>query len=251
MCFTVAILKKDTLLTIEKYYESLDNEFQSKVHLPEFPDYYFINGFTHPSLPVIKEDGVFMYDWGLIPSWTKDEKNANEIRSKTLNAKGETIFEKPSFRKCASNQRCILPVKGFFEYRDVNGIKYPYFIYSPEASDFLIGAIYDSWINPSSGETHNTFSVVNTAANTLMEKIHNLKKRMPLILDLDDSYKWIDKKLNLQEVKNLIKPYESNKMSAHTISKTANYARMNRNLPEIMNEVIYPELDESFQNTLF
>ncbi|HRZ98382.1 MAG TPA: SOS response-associated peptidase [Paludibacter sp.] len=251
MCFTVAILRNNTLLTLEKYYDSLPDDWEKQNDLPEFTDYYFVSGFSAPELPVIKEDGIFMYQWGLIPSWIKTEKDATEIRTKTLNALGETVFEKPSFRKSIQSQRCILPVTGFFEYRDVNGSKFPYFIHPTESESFFIGAIYDKWINVETEEINNTFSIVTTTANTLMTKIHNLKKRMPLIMNDNEVYKWMDTKTDAEHIKKLIKPYDDSKMAAHTISRIANNARLNRNVPEIINEVIYPEVDASTQLTLF
>jgi len=251
MCFTVAIVRNNTLLTTEKYYDSLPDVWEKKYDLPEFPDYYFVSGFTHPQLPVIKEDGICLYEWGLIPSRVKDFKSAEEIRSKTLNAVGETIFQKPSFRKCIESRRCVLPVTGFFEYRDINGVKYPYFIQSTDNECLLLGSIYDSWINESTGEIRNTFSIVTTPANILMEKIHNLKKRMPLILSFENSYQWIDKSIDIQVIKNLIKPYNETKMKAYTISRVANNVRLNRNVPKILNEVLYSEIDSMYRTTLF
>lgn len=252
MCFTVAIVRNNTLLTVEKYYDYLDEQDNlSTPLLPEFPDYYFVSGFVHPALPVIHEKGISMFQWGLVPSWTRNESDAREIRTKTLNAIGETLFEKPSFRKPALSQRCILPVTGFYEYRDFNGVKYPYYIYSADNQGFLLGGVYDTWINPATGETNKSFSIVTTPANSLMEKIHNLKKRMPLILPLSNSKLWVNSNTDAQLVKSLIQPYEARLMEAHTISLIANNTRLNRNIPEIMNKVNYPELDGFIENTLF
>lgn len=251
MCFTVAIVRNNTLLTLEKYYQSLPNDWEKESDLPAFDDYFLTSGFSHPQLPVIKQDGVFLYHWGLIPWWIKNEKDANQFRDKTLNAMGETVFEKPSFRKSIQSQRCVLPVTGFYEFRDVEGIKYPYFIFPKNDESFLLGAIYDKWINNQNGEIINTFSIVTTAANSLMEKIHNLKKRMPLIINAEDTYKWIDIKTDTDQIRKLIKPYDNVKMNAHTISKIANNARANRNFAEIMHEVVYPDLDRPQNLTLF
>ena len=252
MCFTVAIVRHNTLLTIEKYYDYLEKQDQlTAPDIPEFPDYFFVSGFAHPHLPVIHEKGFSMYQWGLVPSWTRNEADAREIRTKTLNAVGETLFEKPSFRKPALSQRCILPVSGFYEYRDFNGVKYPYYIFSADNQGFLLGGVYDTWINAATGESSRSFSIVTTQANSLMEKIHNLKRRMPLILPPKHSKLWINSNTDLQQVKSLIQPCEPRLMEAYTISRSANNARLNRNLPEIMKEVKYPELEGFVENTLF
>ena len=155
---------------------------------------------------------------------------------------GETVFEKPSFKKSIINQRCILPVTGFYEWRDINGVKYPYLIHATENEIFSLASIYDTWIDRNTGEIKNTFSIITTPANPLMEKIHNLKKRMPLILSPEDESKWLDKDLNSEQIKKLIKPFNAQNMSAYTISRAANNARNERNVAEILEKVDYPEL---------
>ena len=243
MCFTVAIVRKGELITAQEYYSNLPVVKSTGVILPEIPSFYLVSGFSHPRLAVVREDGVFLHEWGLIPSWVKNEAIADDLRSKTLNAVGETAFEKPSFRKSIAAQRCLLPVSGFYEWREVNGVKYPYYIQLQEQDYFSLGSLYDSWINRETGEIRNTFSIITTPANPLMEKIHNLKKRMPLILSPDDEMKWLDSSLKADSVKELIKPFPDRKMKAYTISREANNARNNRNIPGIMSRVEYEELE--------
>ncbi|MFZ4725532.1 MAG: SOS response-associated peptidase [Paludibacter sp.] len=242
MCFTVAIVRNNQLEIASRYYDSLPPKFDKRDNLTELPIYYFVSGFSHPTLQIIKQDGIFQYNWGLIPSWIKDIQSANDIRSKTLNAMGETVFEKPSFKKSIISQRCILPVTGFYEWRDVNGVKYPYLIHATENEIFSLASIYDTWIDRNTGEIKNTFSIITTPANSLMEKIHNLKKRMPLILSPEDETKWLDADLNSDQIKKLIKPFNAQDMSAYTISRAANNARNERNVAEILENVEYPEL---------
>jgi putative SOS response-associated peptidase YedK len=204
-----------------------------------------VSGFTHPALPVVTSEGLELYDWGLIPSWVKDEPTANDIRTKTLNAMGETVFEKPSFRRSIASRRCLFPVSGFYEWREFKGVKYPYYIQLAEADYFSLGALYDTWIHPQTAEVKNTFSIITTPANPLMEKIHNLKKRMPLILSPDDEMKWLDPTLKPDQIKDLIKPYPQEMMTAYTISRHANNVRIHRDYPEILTPVHYPELEEN------
>lgn len=187
MCFTVAVLRDGVLLTAEEYQASLPAKRKKKEKPvnPEFPDMFMAYGFDNPSLPILTDEGLTLYKWGLIPSWTPDNSSAKEIRNKTLNAKAETIFELPSFRNNIISRRCILPVTGFFENRDVNKVKYPYFIQPATDTSFYLGAIHDSW-RSQANETINTFSIITTEANSLMEMIHNTKKRMPLIIDSKD-----------------------------------------------------------------
>jgi len=245
MCFTVAIVRKGELITANEYYAQLPVVKSSGVPIPELPYHYLVSGFSHPRLAIVRQEGIFLHEWGLIPSWVKDQETANDLWNKTLNAVGETAFEKPSFRKSISLQRCLLPVSGFYEWREVNGVKYPYYIQLKEQDYFSLGSLYDTWINRETGEIRNTFSIITTPANPMMEKIHNLKKRMPLILSREDELKWLDPGLKAADIKELIKPFPEAWMKAYTISRDANNARNNRDVPEIMKKVEYPELIET------
>lgn len=253
MCFTVAILRKGVLTTVDKYYNSLPPDRKEKKDLPNFPtmpDFYMISGFEHPALPIIKQNTIELYHWGLLPSTAhcKNAAEANEYRKLTLNAKAETIFEKPSFRSNIISHRCLLPVSGFYEWREFENRKYPYYIQPTHASGFLLGSIYDCWTDITTGEIRNTFSIVTTAANPLMETIHNVKKRMPLIMSNEDGRTWLNPVLSESEIQALMKPYNQEHMQAHTISRKASNVKDFRNFPEIMQPFHYPELS---QQTLF
>lgn len=245
MCFTVAIMRDGVLMSIEEYYNTIPIIKKKKLPpLPEFPDLFLISGFEYPSLPLIKTDSIDMCSWGLIPSFTSNIDNANEIKSKTLNARDDTIFERKSFRQNIYSHRSVLPVSGFYESRDLNNIKYPYYIEPTETPCFMLGTIYDYWRDPATGEINSTFSIITTDANPLMEIIHNLKKRMPLILSYDDCEKWLDPNLSKVQIESLMKPFDENRMKAHTISKTANNSHTNRNYKEITTPFLYPELNQ-------
>lgn len=247
MCFTVAIVREGVLMTAEQYYNSLPAKIRKKKKNPiepEIPNLYMVSGFAHPKLPVITDDEFVLKQWGLIPSWAKSKEDAFELRDKTLNAKGETIYEKPSFNQNILSRRCLLPVSGFFEWRDFNNNKYPYFIEPSNAPGFLLGSVFDTWLDKSTGEVYDTFSIVTTAANPLMEMIHNVKKRMPLILDLESADKWLNPLSTPEQIKSLILPYDEINMNAHTISKVAGNSKVNRNYSEILEPVDYPELNQ-------
>lgn len=246
MCFSVAILRDGVLLTAEQYQASLPEKRKKKEKpvIPEFPDMFMAYGFDNPSLPILTDEGLELYKWGLIPSWTTDDNFAKGIRNKTLNAKAETLFELPSFRNNIISHRCILPVHGFFENRDLNKVKYPYLIEPVTDTNFYLGAIYDSWRNQAN-EIVNTFSIITTEANPLMEMIHNTKKRMPLILDSKDVQSWLNPDMKLKEhISQLLKPYNERLMKAHTISRFAVNPSNERNTPEIFKEVYYPDLTQ-------
>ena len=131
----------------------------------------------------------------------------------------------------------MLSVEGFFEWRDCNKKKYPYFISIKEEEIFSLGCIYEECVDKLTGEIRNTFSIITTPANPMMSAIHNLKNRMPLIIDRKNEIEWIDPKLDEDKVKELIKPFSQEKMKAHTISNDANIGNRNRNIPEIVNPI--------------
>lgn len=190
--------------------------------------------------------------WGLIPAWTGDEKKAWEYSNMALNAKAETIFEKPMFCNLIMSKRCILPVDGFYEWREISKMKYPYYIYPKDGTFFSLGCIYDTWTNNETGEIINSFSIVTTEANDVMGMIHNTKRRMPLILTGEDWRQWLDLKTTPGNLRELMKPAANEILAYHTISKNISHRNMDSNYPEIQMEVLYPEIvNKREQGTLF
>jgi len=242
MCYNLAYMEQKLLKYSERYKEVLPDNSVRQVIQDELPTYYFVSGFSHPQLPIVKHDGIFSFEWGLIPFWIKDNKAAKDIQDMTLNAVGETVFEKPSFRNSITTKRCLLGINGFYEWRDLNRVKYPYFIQTKSSDIFSLGCVYESWVDKSSGEIRNTFSILTTPANPLMEKIHNLKKRMPLILSKEDEKKWIEPNLTQDQINEIIKPYPELDMIAYTVSLNVNSGMNNRNVAQSQEKVDYPEL---------
>ena len=108
-----------------------------------------------------------------MPFWTKDEVAAERIRTQTLNARAETIHQKPSFRASIMTKRCLVLVDGFYEWREEGKKKYPYYISLASNDAFALAGIWDRWLNNSTGEVKDTFSIITTRANPLLERIHN------------------------------------------------------------------------------
>ena len=237
MCYNIAA--KQRIKEIEKTYNvKFDEELARH-------GYYQITGFAHPKLPVLIEDSQKKFElmqWGLIPSWTKDEVKAREFSDMTLNAKAETVFEKPMFKRSILSKRCVLPVDGFYEWRAIAKIKYPYYIFPKDNGLFSLGCICDTWTNPNTGEIINTFSIITTEANEVMAMIHNAKKRMPLILCNEDWQQWIDPKTTKEEIQALLKPSPNEIIGYHTISKAISHRNVDTNYPEIQEAVNYPEI---------
>ena len=184
MCFSV---------NVNLIKEELENRFGATLIDPDKyrPSYYY-HAFSLPEMPAVcsgMTDRIRLLKWGLIPSWIKDSDNANAIRYKTFNARSESIDEKPSFSSSFRSKRCLIPVKGFFEWQHVGNEKVPWYIYHFENEILTFAGLYDEWTENNTGEVFNTFSIVTTDANDLMAGIHNSAGRMPVILDKSSEMK--------------------------------------------------------------
>jgi putative SOS response-associated peptidase YedK len=196
---------------------------------------HFVNGFTFPEMPVIPSGtvrSIRRFRWGLVPAWTRDEEQADLIRSNTLNARSESVFEKPSFRKPILSGRCLVPADGFFEWQHEGTRKIPWFIRIKGAGIFSFGGIWDQWTNPD-GTIRYTFSILTTEANPMMAGIHNSKKRMPLILPEESEEKWLDLTLPAWKIREFLVPLPENQMEAWTISNLISDKNADRNREEI------------------
>lgn len=228
MCFTV---------NVNLVKEELENRYGATLIDPDKyrPSYYY-HAFALPSLPAICSDNpsdIRMLTWGLIPSWTKDSDQADIIRYKTFNARADSLTTKRSFSSVIS-KRCLIPVKGFYEWQHIGKDKIPWYVYHPANEALSIAGIFDDWTETSTGEILTTFSIITTEANEMMADIHNSGKRMPVILDRDSERKWIDISLPLDEAMNLLIPCPSDYLKAHTISPLINNRSADRNTPEII-----------------
>lgn len=194
---------------------------------------YHVSAFNFPKYPIITtSDEVQVFDWGLIPFWTKTEKNAAEIRRMTLNARDDTLFEKPSFREPIMKKRCIVPSTGYFEWRHEGNKKIPFYIYLKDEPIFSMAGIYDRWLNRETGEEHHTFSIITTDTNPLTDYIHNTKHRMPAILSKEDEEKWLDASLSKAEIRSLLKPFDADQMDAYVIKN--DFIRKSTSDPSIL-----------------
>ena len=229
MCFSV---------NVNLVKEELENRYGATFLDPEKynPSYYY-HAFGLPELPAVcsgRTDKIQLLKWGLIPSWVKSKDNANEIRYKTFNARAESIDTKPSFSGSFHSSRCIIPVKGFFEWQHVGAKKIPWYIYRADNEILSLAGLWDEWVETSTGELFSTFSIITTDANELMADVHNSKKRMPVILDRRAEKQWIDLKLNKKEALELLKPCPSEILAAHTISDLVNKKSSDRNTRELI-----------------
>jgi putative SOS response-associated peptidase YedK len=183
-------------------FDEIETRFSANVDNREkFVNSDFINGFSYPNLPVIIDNTPNIistnYNWGLIPSWAKD----NEIRKNTLNARIETVEEKPSFKN-SINDRCLVIVTGYFEWHwnDSKGKeKEKYIINSQEEEIFCLAGLYSNWENKATGELLHTYTILTTEADKTMQYVHNHKKRMPVMLKKIDEKKWLDDSISIKD----------------------------------------------------
>ncbi len=200
------------------------------------------NAFEFPKWPVISSErpnGISLMNWGLVPSWIKDPVAALKIRGSTVNARAETIYDKPAFRRAAVNSHCLILADGFFEYREIEGKKYPYYIRIKGGHPFALAGLFEKWKNQETGEELTSFSIITTSANPMMQMIHNRKKRMPVILDANQERDWLNPGHGFSF---LLKPYSEEKMEAWPVSKKISERGALRDCPELLDPVVYQEI---------
>lgn len=222
-----------------------------------YTNHYHISGFDHPDMVIFEkiEDRLDIRKaiWGLIPSWARDQEHAMKLWNSTIIARGESIFEKPSFREAAEKHRCIIPIDGFYEHYHKNGKTFPYYIQRKDGKRMLVAAIKSEWKTDLMKEPVESFAIITTKANQLMSEIHNNPKvsesRMPLLLDDEQAQTWFNG--NKEEIESLIQPNQTQKLVVKTVKplRGKNYLG---NIAEIQQEHEYDELsDNPGQRSLF
>lgn len=156
--------------------------------------------------------------WGLIPSWAHDPSIGNKL----LNARSETVAEKPSFRDAFRKRRCLIPADGFFEWKTEDGTKQPYFIHKPGRAPFAFAGLWESW-ESEDGTPVETCTIITTEANGLLKPLHD---RMPVILGTDDFAKWLDPKtIEVKKLDALFRPLPEDALRLYPVTPKANNAR--------------------------
>lgn len=233
--------------------EKIEQELKEAERLG-LTDLYVARAFEHPEMTIIREvkDGFEakqMY-WGFIPDWVKSREEAFSIWNRTPNARGETIFEKASFKHAAHHSRCIVPLNGYFEHHHKGSKTFPYLIKQKDDELLYIAGLTSIWKVPETGKLVESFALVTTPPTPFLAKIHNNPKRedsrMLLILDPSAIESWL--RGNEDEIRSMIKPNYEVELSAYT-TKPILGKNSPGNVPEILEAHYYPELDE--QGALF
>ena len=153
--------------------------------------------------------------WGLIPSWAKDAK----MGARMINARAETVAEKPSFRSAVKSRRCLVPASGFYEWVKTDGGKRPYFVRFEDGRPFAFAGLWERWSKGDGGPV-DTCTVITTTPNELMEHLHH---RMPVILPEDVYDEWLEPTpLAPDRLTNILVPHSPEGMQAYPVSTFVN-----------------------------
>jgi putative SOS response-associated peptidase YedK len=227
MCYDVkAQLQSQLKRALRDADESAIKEIKQKLAPDTDLPLFHANGFQHPKMLIYTNESPYyplVSQWGLVPNWAAHKEN---IWNKTLNARGETIFEKNSYKASAKDKRCIICIDGFFEHHHQGKETVPYYISRKDNKPISVAGLWNKWTDKETGEVLNTFSIVTTEGNPMMAKIHNNPKlkgpRMPVILPDELEDEWLVEckdELDQKKLHELVKPYPEAEMTAHTVGK--------------------------------
>jgi putative SOS response-associated peptidase YedK len=156
-----------------------------------------------------------MMEWGLIPRWVRERNTAKPL----INARAETVSEKPTFRHLLAGNRCLVPASGFYEWKKEGLRKTPFYIRLRDCPLFAFAGLYDVWHAPN-GEGFASYTIINTSANELVAPIHN---RMPVILKSPDESCWLsDEQLSMADLAAILAPYPPSDMVAYPVTSLVN-----------------------------
>lgn len=155
--------------------------------------------------------------WGLIPSWAKDES----IGNKMINARAETITEKPSFRTLIKKRRCLILANGLYEWGQHSKPKQPYWIHLTQSQPFAFAGLWDEWKSPHTQQPLRSCTIITTIPNDKVESIHH---RMAVILDPNAEEQWLDEYCPFDNVLSLLAPYPSDEITLDPVSTRVNSA---------------------------
>ena len=158
------------------------------------------------------------FKWGLVPSWAKDPS----MGSRLINARSETVTEKPAFREAFKRRRCIVPADGFYEWQRQGGRRQPYFFRMRDEAPFGFAGLWDRW-EGEDGRVLNSCTILTTEANEAVRPVHD---RMPVILPPADYDLWLEQDVRKRDLlAELLRPYPASEMTSHPVSPAVNSPR--------------------------
>ncbi|GAA4351973.1 SOS response-associated peptidase [Hymenobacter saemangeumensis] len=193
-----------------------EKRFDAAFTEPAGPNY---NAAPSQQLPIITNAApqqIQLVSWGLVPGWSRDPASG----PKPINARAETLAEKPSFRQLLQRRRCLVLADSFYEWQATPAGKVPHRILLQDEQLFAFAGLWDEWLDRSTGELHPTFTIITTEPNALMANIHN---RMPVILPGRAAEQaWLADDLGSKAHQELLLPYDAAAMREYVVSKRVN-----------------------------
>lgn len=204
----------------DQYQVSWDGEIRQRYNIAP----------TQPILTMIHHDSgereIRWFRWGLIPFWAKEPSIGNRL----INARGETVHQKPSFRHLLKRKRCLILVNGFFEWKREGERKQPYYIRCKDRKLFSFAGLWDVW--QANEQAIYSCTIITTEANPLIQPIH---QRMPVILDEEREEQWLDPKKDMTDAQSFINPFDAKKMELYPVSTLVNHPRNDQ--PELIQPI--------------
>ena len=202
--------------------QALQDHFEATLDgSPIVPRYNLAPRTTIPAVRV-GADGTRRFvwlHWGLIPSWAKDRG----ISQHTINARAETVAEKPSYRTAFRRSRCLIPADGFYEWQSTPSGKQPWFFTRRDGQPLALAGLWERWIDPAGGEPVESTTIIVTQANDVVRPIHD---RMPVILSPTDYACWLDPRMTRSEpLQALLVPAAPGMLTAYPVGRRVNRVR--------------------------
>ncbi|AGB03252.1 SOS response-associated peptidase [Methanoregula formicica] len=167
---------------------------------------------------VVSADGrnrIRLMQWGLVPHWSADDQTL----PRPVNARAETLSEKPMFRQLLEEKRCLVAANGFYEWKKEGTRKIPFFFHRPDNALFSFAGLYDTWLSPA-GETLASYTIITTSANELMAQVHD---RMPVVLTREGEEQWLSQgPCSPDELKKVLVPCADDVLEVHAVSQRVN-----------------------------
>jgi putative SOS response-associated peptidase YedK len=195
--------------------EALEERFHAQLEMGLYTPTY--NAAPSQAQSVILNDdpgSIVKSDWGFVPHWADGREGVKAL----INARAEGVADKPFFRRAFRSHRCLVLADGFYEWRRSKRGKVPYRIVLKTKAPFAFAGLW-SRVHDAEGKLRNTFCIITTQANSLVEKIHD---RMPVILAQEDEEDWLNPQLGLDEAKAMLSPYPAERMAAYEVSSKVN-----------------------------
>ena len=207
MCGRIALHHSDDVILEHFRVEQAEIDLQPRYNIAP----------SQPVAVVVNEGkrALAEHRWGLIPSWAKDAKIGNRM----INARSETVAEKPAFRAALKARRCLIPASGFYEWKKRGEQRVPHYIRRADAEPLGLAGLWEEWRAPG-GQALRTCTIITTQANPFMARLHH---RMPVILNPDQGAAWLDPELaGPQELLAQLPPHPADYLASHLVSRQVN-----------------------------